>query len=242
MRNYLIISMVLHGVVLYSVGSLLVKEPVIEGLSEEPITVELVSLAGSASRKAGKRVSQPEKRRQSLPQKVAIPKKPPATVAVKPEAVPKRVDRAPPPVQPDNDKNESTTPATAQRIDKTAGQGLSSVSGQVYEPSKGGAPSDGLAGHRVRHFKRLIFERIEAHRFYPLAARRRGYEGVVRVAFRVLRDGSVEGVRVVSPCRCEILNRAACKIVQSAAPFPAPPQDWPADGMQMEIGINFSLN
>jgi len=87
----------------------------------------------------------------------------------------------------------------------------------------------------------MVRSKIEKAKFYPRWARERGYEGVVGVQFVILPDGKVGGVKVVRPCHCEILNKAACEAIMKAAPFNPRPKDVEDGEMAMEIDIGFKL-
>ncbi len=105
------------------------------------------------------------------------------------------------------------------------------------------APQQGvLLDEELARFKRLVREKIERAKFYPVVARKRGYEGAVGVAFRILEDGRVDDIRVTSPCKCEALNMAACEVIKRASPFPPPPETLRAEGLDMEVNIIFKLD
>jgi len=71
----------------------------------------------------------------------------------------------------------------------------------------------------------LLRERIARALVYPAAARRRGWQGRVVVAFTLLRDGRVREVRVVATSGFGSLDRSAVAAVLAAAPFPAPAEE-----------------
>jgi protein TonB len=54
---------------------------------------------------------------------------------------------------------------------------------------------------------------------YPEEARRRRIGGLLVISVAVRRDGSVEGVRIVQSSHVPMLDEAALRIVQLAAPF-----------------------
>jgi protein TonB len=61
---------------------------------------------------------------------------------------------------------------------------------------------------------------IARNKTYPLAARKRGREGTVRVGFRINAEGDPEGLRIVKSSGYHVLDRATLNIVKKAAPFP----------------------
>ena len=71
----------------------------------------------------------------------------------------------------------------------------------------------------------VVRERIARALVYPPAARRRGWEGKVVVAFTLLRDGAVRDVRVVASSGFASLDRSAVAAVLAAAPFPLPGEE-----------------
>lgn len=96
-------------------------------------------------------------------------------------------------------------------------------------------------GDEIRLFKAMVRTKIEQTKFYPQWVRQRGFEGTVGVRFVIQSDGSVNDVKVVRPCHCEILNRAACEAITKAAPFNPRPGELEGKEMVMEIDISFKL-
>lgn len=97
------------------------------------------------------------------------------------------------------------------------------------------------AEDELKLFKTMVRTKIERAKFYPMWARKRGYEGVVGVKFTIQPDGSVKDVNVVKPCHCDVLNKAACEAIIKAAPFNPKPKDIENKEMPMEIDISFKL-
>jgi len=94
------------------------------------------------------------------------------------------------------------------------------------------AEADGAA------FGGYVIRKIDRAKLYPRWARERGYEGEVLVSFRIKTDGSVADVKVVKPCKCDVLNKAACEAIERAAPFNDGP---PGQTGRMEVSIGFKL-
>lgn len=66
----------------------------------------------------------------------------------------------------------------------------------------------------------LILEKIEAAKWYPRVARKRGLEGVTVVKFRIAPDGNVMDIMIDQASGFSILDNAAIKTIRRAAPFP----------------------
>jgi protein TonB len=97
-------------------------------------------------------------------------------------------------------------------------------------------------GEEMGLFRAMVRTKIERAKFYPRWARERGFEGVVGIRFVVTPEGAVEDVKIVRPCHCEILNKAACEAIMKAAPFHPKPKELEAKKMPMEIDISYRLD
>jgi protein TonB len=58
------------------------------------------------------------------------------------------------------------------------------------------------------------------HFSYPLLARRRGWEGIVRVGVRIEANGNLTRLRLVEPCPYSVLNTAAINSLSQLARLP----------------------
>jgi protein TonB len=58
------------------------------------------------------------------------------------------------------------------------------------------------------------------HFSYPLLARRRGWEGIVRVGVRIEANGNLTRLRLVEPCPYGVLNTAAINSLSRLAQLP----------------------
>ncbi len=146
---------------------------------------------------------------------------------VAPASVEKRKPREPPQVQPYGmEGTQNSHPAHAGS--KTPDRAI----------SPNGMQEDGDDGY-MAEYKSMVRTIIEQNIFYPMVARKRGYEGRVGLYFYILKDGTIAGLRVSSPCNHRVLNRAAIRIVERAAPFP--PVRIGKDRVMMEVEIVFRL-
>jgi protein TonB len=98
-----------------------------------------------------------------------------------------------------------------------------------------------LTEDEMGHFMAMARNKIEKVKSYPRWARERGFEGVVGVRFVINPDGTVDEVKVVRPCHCEVLNRAACESIKKASPFGPLPPGSEGKEIAMEIDIGFRL-
>ncbi len=66
----------------------------------------------------------------------------------------------------------------------------------------------------------LIRDHLEAFKYYPASARRRGIEGSVEVRFALANGGRAADIELVRGSGHAILDRAALQTVHRAEPFP----------------------
>ena len=98
--------------------------------------------------------------------------------------------------------------------------------------SRGGGRASQAGNAAVSNYPGKIVSKLRRSLRYPREAQRQRLKGEVRVAFTVLSNGSVSGIRIVSSSGSPILDKAAVETVQRATPFPKIPEgagrsSWP---------------
>ena len=87
-----------------------------------------------------------------------------------------------------------------------------------------------------------ILKRINAMKHYPMLARRKGQEGIVKVKFTLDKSGTLKGgIVIVKRCGYEILNEAAVKTIVRANPYPVFPHVIRKDEMTFVVDVDFRL-
>ena len=104
-----------------------------------------------------------------------------------------------------------------------------------------GAKSIASGNRHAAQFLSLVREKIEKAKFYPPLARKKGYEGVVRVGFTIKKNGKLEDLHVLRPCHCEALDSAATEAIKKASPFGPVPETFPDEGIRLEIDVAYRL-
>lgn len=90
------------------------------------------------------------------------------------------------------------------------------------EASESAPQSGGAVGAGIReHYLATVLAQIEAHKFYPLPARRRGLQGRVEVRFMLDARGAISDLDVTGSH--SLLVEAARAAVRNAIPLPAAP-------------------
>lgn len=147
--------------------------------------------------------NKPPPKPESPPEPAPMPEplpEPPRPEAIRPVEPPARV--ASPPL-----------PAT-----RAATLPPSSAPGPEAAPSESAPPDSETIR---RQYLAKLLSHIEQYKFYPLAARRRGVEGTVRISLRVLADGSIDDLKIEGDH--QLLLHAATDAVRRAQPLPGPP-------------------
>jgi len=102
-------------------------------------------------------------------------------------------------------------------------------------PVKGGAP-------RVEpSWETRLFRKLQQAKRYPSAARARGEQGVVKVAFSIDRDGHVISRHIVEGSGFPALDDEAMALLERAQPMPAFPPSMTEAQLSLTVPIRFSL-
>ncbi len=175
------------------------------------------------------------------PQAVAVPLSPAAPPPVAPTTHPPR-HLAPRPSPPKLAQRRQVAPGSAPAAgDESAA--ASPVPGQASAPPAAPAASaPSAAGPPVidPSWRGELGAWMQSHRRYPDAARQRGEEGTVGVAFTVARDGSVLAVQVVRPSGSALLDQAVHDML-AGQKVPAFPPGMAETQARIAVNIRFSL-
>ena len=108
--------------------------------------------------------------------------------------------------------------------DAGVGSGLAagSPSGRGADHGSGAGTDRGLAQGYVKSNFNYVLVSIRRNLQYPDYARRKGLTGTAHFAFVIKPDGSIENLRLKESSGHDILDEAAAKAIQRAAPFPRP--------------------
>ncbi len=148
---------------------------------------------------------------------------------------------------------EPVVPASSVPIPEPAavGPSLSAALGAwalVRELAPTEAPSPrprdaGPAAHRVAlmQYEQAVAQWLERYREYPLAAKRRRWEGTAIVRLQLTADGSLLAAQLVRHTGHSVLDQAALGMVERAAPFPRLPDHLNGGQIEILVPIQFSL-
>lgn len=134
---------------------------------------------------------------------------------------------------------EGSAPETAVARQGGASHGgaAAAISAAPTAPGKGG---NTVVARQLRDYQAQVRSLIEAHKEYPLAARKSGREGSCQRRFQLGRDGTLQRVETVSSCGHPFLDAAATRAIGAVGKFPPLPDEFAAEE-PFEVTITFTL-
>ncbi|MFW6373007.1 MAG: energy transducer TonB family protein [Thermodesulfobacteriota bacterium] len=239
LRGFLILSIGIHGVILVRIADVYRTENV------RYIEIELPAPEAPAARS----IPKPPRRSRTSPPSTSprvppappepVTKPPPRPVAPKPITPRSSVVEpmaAPPP--PEIAKNEPLAwHPPAEPADPAPQPPAKESNSAPVQSAPSALPDKGAS----QDYFTTVRARIERHKHYPFAARRRRMEGAVAVRFILHPDGRVTDAAPADPSGHRLLNQAALKAVRDASPFPQPPAGLFSGPTPLEISIVFEL-
>ena len=91
-----------------------------------------------------------------------------------------------------------------------------------------------------RTYYDTIFEVIAQNKRYPKKARRYKQEGSIKVSFKVLSDGTITDLKLLTLAKYKSLNKAVKKLFKRLEKFPVPPDNL-SFPLELSITINYKL-
>ncbi len=206
------VSLVLHAVVLWQYGGAASTSHVMQPIRQVSVT-RLNLIAPAIKPNDAASVPNPE----PLPEPKQPPKKEPVQPKPKPVKQKPVVKKVLPP------KPVSRSQASQERTKKNSKVPSKTQHQQAAQQTRPSPPAidKGLIAEARQRYLAKVMAHIEAHKFYPSTARRRGIQGNVHVSFLLLADGSSK--QIITNGSSRILQGAAKKAVIKAIPMPKPP-------------------
>lgn len=199
---------------------------------QDDVTTEKASIRvalGSRGAAAGQEV-QPDVVPEDVPPHEEPPKPEPKPV---PKPEPRKpvetvaVQEAERPVEPEPIQEAAETLPAVSALAGNAGKSGTQSDTQVDTEG-----DDAEAGYRALQasYDGLVLGHLARFKTFPPAARMRGEEGNVDVAFEIDRTGALVKCRLLSSSGSRRLDKAALEQIHEAVPFPVAPQDadWQA--------------
>lgn len=150
----------------------------------------------------------------------------------KPEVVkPPEPEPIPEPVQ--------TRPVATSTMTKSE---KSQKSSKQQSTGKANAVTNGAQVAAKQSYFSMLAATLAKHKQYPIASRRRGEEGIVKLFFIVDRNGKVLDFRITESSGSRRLDEAVLKMLKKAEPLPAFPADMLQPELEINVPIAFQLN
>ncbi|MCM8782811.1 MAG: TonB family protein, partial [Candidatus Omnitrophica bacterium] len=83
----------------------------------------------------------------------------------------------------------------------------------------------------------LVKDKISEYAYYPLQAKKAGWEGVVVLNISILKNGRLKDIYVKESCGYKILDESAVNAVKKAEPFPYLPKELGLEELNIEIPV-----
>lgn len=175
-----------------------------------------------------------------VPEPLAKPAPNPLTEPLQPPH--KQLAQPTPRAAPPATKPSTESPAVADSTAQPPALPVPVPQASAAEPARSAPvapPAQADDEEELGRYLAAIKARIEAHKFYPAAARRRGLEGSVAISFVVDETGAIRDVRLEGAHR--LLTSAVQRALEDAAPF-APPPTSASRPLSLAYTISFHLN
>jgi len=122
----------------------------------------------------------------------------------------------------------------------SSGKKTASVAG-VPPGSSAASSAESTSLSRRAAYQALLKRLIEAHKEYPLAARKSRREGSCQRRFIIDRTGSLRHVETISSCGHAFLDEAATRAIASVGTFPPLPDAFGGAEESFTITMTFTL-
>ena len=131
-------------------------------------------------------------------------------------------------------------PREAQPAASSAPAAVSTASNQASTGNAAAEVGVGNANAKADYVA-LIADRLARFKRYPRAARRRGLQGVAKLAFTVRRDGALVTYEIVQSAGYQVLDREVQSTLERALPMPPFPPELLGQTLDVIVPIRFEL-
>lgn len=100
----------------------------------------------------------------------------------------------------------------------------------------------GLIARLEDEYRLTLSRLIDASKDYPRRAQRRNIEGKAIVSFIVLRDGTVEQIRIIDSTGHQMLDKAVVQAIEAVSGKLPLPEELKRQQWQFKIPLSFSLS
>lgn len=134
---------------------------------------------------------------------------------------------------------QSTEAGRQQSSAKTTA--TSSQAGADAGTQASGAGGSGVAATVSPEYYRSLAAWLEKHKRYPRRAVQRRQQGVVKVSFKIDRQGNLLSRQIISSSGYHLLDKAADSLLLRASPMPGIPRQSTAQVLEVIVPIMYAL-
>ena len=87
-----------------------------------------------------------------------------------------------------------------------------------------------------------LINKINANKYYPKKAKRRGWEGQVKLKFSILPTGEVRDIEILESSNYKQLDKSALRAIYDSQPFDPIPAHLGLTRLDLELPIVYQLN
>ncbi len=109
------------------------------------------------------------------------------------------------------------------------------------EPPPPQQPTQAEIDSALNAYGSILGRAIAKHKSYPKIAQRRGWQGTALLDLKIDSDGNVLSAVVRESSGYDALDNQALKMVEKAAPFPAPPKALLGRTFNITVPVSFKL-
>lgn len=109
------------------------------------------------------------------------------------------------------------------------------------EPPPPQQPTQADIDSALNAYGSILGRAIAKHKSYPKIAQRRGWQGTALLDLKIDSDGNVLSAVVRESSGYDALDNQALKMVEKAAPFPAPPKALQGRTFNITVPVSFKL-
>ena len=144
-----------------------------------------------------------------------------------------------------NKKNTAFSPYV-RKVSHAQGLSEGSInSSQITTMVKATTPSINSSslglGELRRGFNKKIWQKVAKAKYYPMVARKSGFEGEPIVTFTLGSKGELIDLRLIEFSSYQLLNEAALETVRRGIPYPSIPKPLGRDSISFNLPISYVL-
>ncbi|MFC1482638.1 energy transducer TonB [Candidatus Margulisiibacteriota bacterium] len=87
-----------------------------------------------------------------------------------------------------------------------------------------------------------IITKIESNKKYPTNEKNRNHEGIVKINFTVLKDGTIQNPKILTKSNFQKLDNAALETIKNSSPFTKFPKEITADKIPITLELVYKID